>query len=278
MKAAASAGRLGSARRRWCAGVGVLLAGLGFGVGPANAADDVSGKGGGARDLPPLDVRIDPDQVDLERGRLVVAASRPIARVTLKVLDASGAVLAQSDQSYVGEQRRTSVTVRWDASRGKAARIEVFAYDADEYYKGLALTPWSFEVPHEEVVFATDSAEIRPSEEPKLRASAALIREALERHRELGPIRLFVAGHTDTRGSQEHNRVLSEKRARAIALWFKKSGLALPIAYQGFGESALKVVTADEVDEERNRRVDYVLAIEPPRFKVSGRAPAWRSL
>ncbi|MET0410467.1 MAG: OmpA family protein, partial [Polyangiaceae bacterium] len=98
------------------------------------------------------------------------------------------------------------------------------------------------------------------------------------KHGSLGTIRLFIAGHTDTVGSREHNLALSSKRARAIAAWFRKSGLSLPIAYQGFGEQALKVVTADEVDKLDNRRVDYVLGLEPPRFKVSGKVPSWSAL
>ena len=36
--------------------------------------------------------------------------------------------------------------------------------------------------------------------------------------------------------------------------------------YEGFGEEALKVATADQTDEPRNRRADYVLgaATAPP--------------
>jgi hypothetical protein len=30
------------------------------------------------------------------------------------------------------------------------------------------------------------------------------------------------------------------------------------------------------VDEPRNRRVDYVLSVEEPRFKNSTRAPVWK--
>ena len=37
-----------------------------------------------------------------------------------------------------------------------------------------------------------------------------------------------------------------------------------------------KVKTRDEVDEPRNRRVDYMLGIEPPRFKKSNTTPSWK--
>jgi outer membrane protein OmpA-like peptidoglycan-associated protein len=229
--------------------------------------------------LPPLGLSIDPERVDLEQGTLELKTSRPAVRVTLKVLDASGKVLADVEQRFEATAANQPLAVRWHGvAAADVARIEVYAYDKDDYYKGIAITPWSFVVPHEEVVFETDSADIRPSEIPKLQASAKLIREVFAKYRALGPIRLFIAGHTDTRGGQEHNLTLSSKRARAIAGWFRKNGLGLPIAYQGFGEQALKVVTADEVDELQNRRVDYLLGIEPPRFKVSGQVPSWSSL
>lgn len=231
-----------------------------------------------ARQLPPLSLSIDPERVDLEQGTLELTSSRPAVRVTLKVLDVTGKVLAEVEQRFE-DGARQPLGVRWrGVAAADVARIEVFAYDKDDYFKGIAITPWSFVVPHEEVVFETDSAEIRASEVPKLKASAKLVREALAKHGALGTIRLFIAGHTDTVGSREHNLALSSKRARAIATWFRKSGLSLPIAYQGFGEQALKVVTADEVDKLENRRVDYVLGLEPPRFKVSGKVPSWSAL
>ena len=54
----------------------------------------------------------------------------------------------------------------------------------------------------------------------------------------------------------------------------KANGLKNPIAYEGLGETAPVVKTADEVDEARNRRVDYILSLEPPRLQ-SGEV-AWK--
>jgi outer membrane protein OmpA-like peptidoglycan-associated protein len=138
----------------------------------------------------------------------------------------------------------------------------------------MAIIPWSLSVPHEEVNFETDSDVIRPSEVPKLEASLLLIKDALAKHGDLGKITLFVVGHTDTVGTAEHNLTLSRKRARTIASWFRGRGAGLPIAYEGMGESALLVKTADQVDEPRNRRVDYILALEPPRL---GGELAWKT-
>ena len=80
-------------------------------------------------------------------------------------------------------------------------------------------------------------------------------------------ITLFIAGHTDTVGSASANLKLSQERARSIAGWFRKRGVRLPISYEGFGETSLAVKTADNVDEARNRRADYVLSDGPPTLR-----------
>jgi outer membrane protein OmpA-like peptidoglycan-associated protein len=229
--------------------------------------------------LPPLEVYIDKSRVDLEAHRLELRMSRKAGRVVLKVFDEQRALLADEEHDFSGRPANSTLVVTWNpGSDRKAARIEVFAYDAYGYYKGVALVPWSLSVPHEEVNFATDSATIRESELPKLEQSRATIVSAVERHKDLGNIALYIAGHTDTVGGAAHNLELSRKRARAIAGWFQKRGLPVPIAYAGFGESALLVKTGDEVDEPKNRRVDYLLAVEAPVLKTSGRTANWQKL
>jgi outer membrane protein OmpA-like peptidoglycan-associated protein len=133
----------------------------------------------------------------------------------------------------------------------------------------LELIPWSVEIAHEDVNFATDSAVIEPGEEKKLDASLAKINEAIKRSEKFIKMRLYVAGHTDTVGENGPNRKLSNARAKSIAAYFRKKGLRLPIAFAGFGEDVLKVKTANNTDERLNRRADYVLgpAGGSPPFK-----------
>jgi outer membrane protein OmpA-like peptidoglycan-associated protein len=134
-------------------------------------------------------------------------------------------------------------------------------------------------IDHKEVEFDTNKAVIRQSEVASLDDSLDKIKTVLAtvEGKDLGTITLFIAGHTDTRGSNEHNMTLSRDRAQSIAAWFQKKGLCIPIAFEGFGETALKKLTADEVDEQANRRVDYILAVEPPTIK-KGAAPAWKTM
>ncbi len=187
--------------------------------------------------------------------------------------------MADQEVDFEGRAPGSPLVVTWSPSGdAPVARIEVFAYDSNGAYKGIAIVPWSVSIPHEEVNFRTDSAEIDDSEKPKLEASYAKVTEAIASHKELGRITLFIAGHTDTVGSSAYNVQLSRARAQSIAGWFRRRGLRSPIAFEGFGESALLVKTADEVDEPKNRRADYILSVDEPMMKTTGFRPAWKRI
>ncbi|MFN4038718.1 MAG: OmpA family protein [Erythrobacter sp.] len=68
-----------------------------------------------------------------------------------------------------------------------------------------------------------------------------------------------VFGFTDTTGSPATNQRLSEQRAQAVADYLIARGVARSrVETRGFGEDRayLRVPTADNVDEPRNRRVE----------------------
>jgi outer membrane protein OmpA-like peptidoglycan-associated protein len=226
-----------------------------------------------------LEITIDRSKVDLVNHKLEVKLSHAAEKVKLKVVGESGAVLTDSETPFGGAAAGTALVVTWQPSSAEAvARIEVWGHDTDGFYVGVAILPWNVQIPHEEVAFQTDSDVIRPAEVPKLEKSLELLRDAVSKHKDLGTISLFIAGHTDTVGSPEYNLTLSRKRARAIAAWFKGSGLTVRIAFEGLGESAPLVKTADEVDEPRNRRVDYILALEPPKLPSGPATFGWKAL
>ena len=154
-------------------------------------------------------------------------------------------------------------------------RVDVRVIDPTGAYETKSFSPWMVTIPHEEVNFATDQAAVAPAEAPKLQASFGLITEALNKNPGVVP-RLFIAGHTDTVGAAPYNLALSRKRAAAIAAWFRKNGLHIAIAYEGFGEHALRVPTPDNTNEPKNRRVDYILAVEEPVLKATDFRPSWK--
>jgi len=226
----------------------------------------------------PLRVDLDKAKVDLHEHHLEIVASKPLTKVTIKVTGDSGTVLDSQSMDLGPLPAGTPLVVRWSPlSDETVAKIEVVASDADGAWRSITLTPWSVAIPHEEVTFRTDSFQVDDPQKPKLEASFAKIADALARHPDIR-VTLFIAGHTDTVGDASYNLRLSRQRAQAIAGWFRQRGLKLPIAFEGFGETALLVKTADEVDEPRNRRVDYILSVDEPVLKTSGFRPSWNHI
>jgi outer membrane protein OmpA-like peptidoglycan-associated protein len=232
-----------------------------------------------ARARGPLEVVVDKAKVSLTEHHLELRASRSLVKVTIHVVGDSGNTLADETRELNSYAPGSPLIVTWTPSSDETvARIEVSAYDADGYWKTIAITPWAVVIPHEEVNFRTDSSQIDASEAPKLEASYLRVAEALNNHPQIRPrVTLFVAGHTDTVGDSGYNLGLSRRRAQSLARWFRQRGLRIPIAFEGFGEYALLVKTADEVDEPRNRRADYILSVDEPQLHQgsSGFRPAW---
>lgn len=218
----------------------------------------------------PVKIGYDIDHLDLDKHVLSFTMSRPAGSAELVVLGEDGKELGTGTATYAKEAPGTWLSITW--TQPADARVMVMklrAVTADGLTTMTELVPWSVSVDHEDVTFASDSATIETAEEAKLDASVTKIAEIVKRSERFVKMRLYVAGHTDTVGASAKNRKLSLDRARAIAGYFRKHGIALPIAFAGFGEDVLKVKTADNTDERANRRVDYVLGPDggAPPFK-----------
>jgi outer membrane protein OmpA-like peptidoglycan-associated protein len=75
--------------------------------------------------------------------------------------------------------------------------------------------------------------------------------------RDLAAYRFRIEGHTDTTGSADTNKALSEQRAAAVVAYLVgKFGVAPGrLKAVGMGEEGLAVATGNQVAEPRNRRV-----------------------
>ena len=77
-------------------------------------------------------------------------------------------------------------------------------------------------------------------------------------------VSVAVNGYTDTAGPPERNLIVSLARARAIAAALVHEGVAAGrISAQGFGETHLRIMTGDDKNEPRNRRIEIVLKAAP---------------
>ncbi len=78
--------------------------------------------------------------------------------------------------------------------------------------------------------------------------------------KQLAGYRFRIEGHTDTVGPRDYNRLLSERRAAAVAAYITKKFGVDPSRLQpvGMGEEGLLVPTPDQTPEPRNRRVQVI--------------------
>jgi outer membrane protein OmpA-like peptidoglycan-associated protein len=220
--------------------------------------------------LDPIEVSVRPEDVELAKHAVVFSASREVKKAEVSVLSDTGTPLG-SGASEVESVQDGKYRAGWEQSKGTVLRISIKAIDADGFFGGVDLFPWRVDIPHEEVNFKSGSFEVDASESAKLEQSFKLTEEAIAKYGKLATIRLFIAGHTDTVGSKDSNIVLSNNRARAIGRWFRKRGVKIPILTAGFGEELLLVQTPDETDEVKNRRAEYIVAVDPPPMKGGAR-------
>jgi outer membrane protein OmpA-like peptidoglycan-associated protein len=231
----------------------------------------------------PLKVAYDADHLDLDKHVIQFKPSRAIESAELVVIGEDGKEMGKGEASYDKQPSDGWYAISWtQPDKARVMKMHLHVVADETTASTLELIPWSVEVAHEDVNFATDSAVIEPSEEKKLDASLAKIQEVVKSGEKFLKMRLYVAGHTDTVGANAKNLKLSNARAASIGAYFRKKGLKIPIAVAGFGEEVLKVKTADNTDERANRRADYVLGpaggtppFKGPYLKVKA---GWREL
>ena len=111
-----------------------------------------------------------------------------------------------------------------------------------------------------DVLFDFDKADIRLDAANALRQTLTVIR-----YYKQAPIR--VEGHTDSKGSDDYNQALSERRARSVEQWLVSQGnvSVSQITTQGFGESRPKAQNTkpdgsdDPAGRQLNRRVEIII-------------------
>jgi OOP family OmpA-OmpF porin len=103
------------------------------------------------------------------------------------------------------------------------------------------------------VYFLTDQYDI-DSEDEKVLAEAKAAAE------KLGSPIVKISGNTDTVGSTEYNQKLSEMRAQAVAKVLETGNIPVrAMVTEANGEMKPATDTGDEINEQRNRRVEIIL-------------------
>jgi len=222
-------------------------------------------------------IKIAKSDVDLVNRTIHFKSNRAIDSVELKVYDEEGDLVSEKLELYEGAAAGSALSINWPKLTAGVDnfRIDLKFTDTNEFWVGTSICRFEGYIDHEEVVFDSGKWDIRPEQAHKLKEVTPEMLAMIERAAncdKLG-VALYVAGYTDTVGSVSDNRELSRKRARAIAEYFLDNGLKgqqLAVYVRGFGEEVLAVETGDSVDEERNRRADYIISNSPPEIPGPG--------
>lgn len=204
-----------------------------------------------------------------DHHRIKITADRPVAAIDVEVHGVEGDLLANTSKEFLGAKPGELLEVDWMPAKDQAPyRVRIVVHDVNGFFRSMESYVFEYPVPHDDPEFATGSAAITPDEEKKLTAALDALQKVVARTQKAAKVtgspqnlaKLYIIGHTDTVGSASSNRALSQRRAVAIAQWFAKHGVRMPIYAAGVGEDMPKVATRDETPEPQNRFVEYLVS------------------
>ncbi len=224
-----------------------------------------------------LSIEIPRAEIDRQARMLVAKADRTIVSAHVVVVGEDGPAF-DADVEVMENEPGDEILIEWQGPE-EVLRLDVTLHDKWGFYAFENIFPWSLEIPHDDVNFATGSHAIEEAEMKKVdRAWKDHIKDKVEAYSRYVQVRLYIGGYTDTVGDRGDNQALSNRRAKAIAGAFRNKGFTGPIYYQGFGEDGLAIATEDGVDEIANRRAVYILASRPPAPSSALPRAAWKAL
>ena len=102
------------------------------------------------------------------------------------------------------------------------------------------------------VLFDVDKYGLRPEAQEVLKNLAAVLKEA-------GIKSFEIDGHTDSDASDEHNKTLSDNRAKSVKEFLASQGVTANITTNGYGES--RPIASNDTPEgkQKNRRVEIII-------------------
>lgn len=217
---------------------------------------------------------------DIRERRVAYRVPYEVETYTFTVYDSDGNVMFEDTGRDPGKAGQR-IELRWNGD-AEVFMIKFAVVGRQGQTAEDIRVPWSVDIPHTDVVFHSGKADIRKDQEGSVDDAAIVAMHELagleKANKAVGAnltAQLYIIGYTDTVGGAADNKKLSEARAKSIAEYFRKKGVWCEIYYAGMGEQGLKVQTADNVDEERNRRASYILS--PQRPPAGGPIPGnWK--
>lgn len=114
------------------------------------------------------------------------------------------------------------------------------------------------------ILFDFDSSVLKPASQTQLDQVAMVLVKYPDTD-------ILVMGHTDSKGSEEYNLTLSERRAASVRNYLEGQGVApARIRSRGFGETVPVAENATELGRSQNRRVELsIVANEELRERAA---------
>jgi len=104
-----------------------------------------------------------------------------------------------------------------------------------------------------DIYFDFDSSNIKPESYSILDSIVAMFIEDAD-------VRIQIAGHTDSDGSNEYNQGLSERRAQSVFSYLVDHGVsASRLTTVGYGESQPVVPNTSDANKAQNRRIEFTV-------------------
>lgn len=196
---------------------------------------------------------------ELVEGRLLVRAD------TVEVSGITGsqearARITQILSDKLGPGQGFKVNITYDEKRDPLAALPT---------PQECLADMNAAMQRRKITFAPGSTEIDADANQTVEALAEILKGCPE-------LRIEIGGHTDSQGSEEGNRALSQARAEAvlIALQGRRAPVALFTAV-GYGEARPIADNGTEEGREANRRIEITLLADPdqPAEDAANAAP-----
>ncbi len=158
----------------------------------------------------------------------------------------TGAVVGAAVGAGVG----TAVGYRMDKQQAELERVQGLevARTADDE---IAVTIKN------DLLYDVDSSALRPDSRATLGDMAGVLASYPD-------TMIQVSGHADSTGSEEHNQLLSMRRAQTVSSYLSSQGVATSrIASFGYGEMDPRATNATAEGRQLNRRVEIRIKAEP---------------
>jgi outer membrane protein OmpA-like peptidoglycan-associated protein len=188
-------------------------------------------------------------QGEAERNRVLLESrTREAEAAKAAAEEQARAAQAQAQQAQAAQQEAEKARMEAEETQRKLAELQ-----AKQTERGMVLTLG-------DVLFDTAASTLKPG------AGAALDRVASFLNENQGT-KVMIEGHTDSRGSDQYNEELSQRRAQAVADALAFRGIDRSrVEAVGRGE-ALPVASNDTAaGQQQNRRVELVFSDASGRF------------